>query len=231
MNIGMAMIAERMSHREMQDAIRKFGFGSRTNVGIPHESAGIVTKPKQWRNYTQSSVSMGHEIAVTPVQMVRAFSAFCRDGSMTSLRVTTENPDTVVDPTAITSGAVISESIVRTAREAMRGVMEEGTGRLAQSDRYQLFGKSGTAQLPKRGGKGYWDDRYVASFIAGAPYNNPRIIVLCVIDDPDRRKGHFGGTIAGPVVRDVVEQTLNYLGVAPDKTPEAPKSNFVASAH
>jgi hypothetical protein len=65
----------------------------------------------------------------------------------------------------------------------------------------------------------------------GRGLNNPRIIVLCVIDDPDRRKGHFGGTIAGPVVRDVVEQTLNYLGVAPDKTPEAPKSNFVASAH
>ena len=93
-----------------------------------------------------------------------------------------------------------------------------------------MFGKSGTAQLPKRGGRGYWDDRYVASFIAGAPYTDPRIIVLCVIDDPDKRKGHFGGAIAGPPVRDVVEQTLNYLGVAPDKAPPAPKRNLVASA-
>lgn len=237
MNIGMAMIAERMSHKEMQDAIRNFGFGSRTNVGIPHESAGIVTTPRKWRKYTQSSVSMGHEIAVTPVQMVRAFSAFCRDGSMVELRVTTERPE-VDSPLASGSAEgstgdspVIPEKVVKIVRDAMKGVMEEGTGRLAQSDRYQIFGKSGTAQLPKRGGKGYWDDRYVASFIAGAPFSNPRIIVLCVIDDPDRRKGHFGGTIAGPVVRDVVEQTLNYLGVAPDKTSEAPKSNLVASAH
>ena len=107
------------------------------------------------------------------------------------------------------------------------------TGRLAQSDRYQMFGKSGTAQLPKRGARGYWDDRYVSSFIAGAPFDHPRIIVLCVIDDPDRRKGHFGGTIAGPPVRDVVEQTLNYLGVAADRAPEAPKtkSNLVAIAN
>jgi cell division protein FtsI/penicillin-binding protein 2 len=237
MNIGMAMIAERMSHKQMQDALKRFGFGSKTNIGIVGESAGIVTSQKQWRKYTQSSVAMGHEIAVTPVQMVRAFSAFCRDGSMVDLRVTTERTeisgqrsDESSQSPSPTTARAIPENIVTVAREAMKGVIEEGTGRLSQSDRYQLFGKSGTAQLPRNGGKGYWDDRYVASFIAGAPYHEPRIIVLCVIDDPDKRKGHFGGTIAGPAARDVIEQTLNYLGVAPDKMIEAPKSNMVAVA-
>jgi cell division protein FtsI/penicillin-binding protein 2 len=85
-----------------------------------------------------------------------------------------------------------------------------------------MFGKSGTAQLPKRGGKGYWDDRYVASFIAGAPYAQPRIVVLCVLDDPDRSKGHFGGSIAGPVVSHVIDDTLSYLGVPPDQLQEMP---------
>jgi cell division protein FtsI/penicillin-binding protein 2 len=95
--------------------------------------------------------------------------------------------------------------------------MEEGTGRAAQSAKYTMFSKSGTAQLPRKDRKGYHQDRYVSSFIAGAPYIQPRIVVLCVLDDPDRRKGHFGGAIAGPVVRDVIDQTLEYLGVSADQ--------------
>jgi cell division protein FtsI/penicillin-binding protein 2 len=214
-NSGMAMVAERMSHREMQDAIRRFGFGSKTGSGLPGETAGIVTSTKNWKTYTQSSVSMGHEIAVTPLQMVKAFSAFARDGTMVDVKITTGQ--TAKAPPLEPVSRVIPPNIVMIAREAMKGVMEEGTGRLAQSQKYEIFGKSGTAELPKRNGKGYWDDRYVSSFIAAAPYHDPRIIVLCVIDDPDRRKGHFGGAIAGPPTRDVIDDTLTYLGVPADR--------------
>ena len=94
--------------------------------------------------------------------------------------------------------------------------MIEGTGRHAQSQRYRLFGKSGTAQLPRPDGGGYVEDRYVSSFIAGAPLHEPRVVVLCVIDDPDRSRGHWGGRVAGPVVRDVIDETLAYLAVIPD---------------
>jgi len=93
--------------------------------------------------------------------------------------------------------------------------MTEGTGQRAQSKMYSLFGKSGTAQLPKEDGKGYFEDRYIASFIAGAPIDSPELIVLCVIDDPDKSIAYYGGTVAGPVVRDVIEDTLQYLGVSP----------------
>ena len=65
-------------------------------------------------------------------------------------------------------------------------------------------------------GGGYFDDRYVSSFIGGAPLDDPRIVVLCVIDDPDKSRGHYGGAIAGPVVRDIIDYTLTYLGVEPD---------------
>ncbi|MBL9141782.1 MAG: hypothetical protein JNK53_07945, partial [Phycisphaerae bacterium] len=169
---------------------------------------------------TQTSVAMGHEIGVTPVQMVRAFSAFCRpDGTMVNPRVvmpTSWDGDREYQTTGRT---VIEPSIALTARQAMAGVVEEGTARRAQSEKYRMFGKTGTAQLPKPKdmGKGYFEDRYVASFIAGAPLNNPRIVVLAVIDDPDKKKGHFGGSIAGPVVRDVVDETLEYLGVPYDQ--------------
>jgi cell division protein FtsI/penicillin-binding protein 2 len=98
--------------------------------------------------------------------------------------------------------------------------MEEGSGRAAQSTKYTMFSKSGTAQLPRADRNGYHQDRYVSSFIAAAPYHNPRIVALCVLDDPDARRGHFGGAIAGPVVRDVIDQTLEYMGVSVDQPPK-----------
>lgn len=228
LNSGMAIVGQRMSFGEMQQMLADFGFGQRVGIGIGGETTGIVTAPSKWTKYTQTSVSMGHEIGVTPVQMVRAFSAFCRpDGTMVTPRLVMP-ASWKGDRAYQTSGrAVIEPAIMREAREAMAGVVEEGTARRAQSDKYRMFGKTGTAQLPKPRdmGKGYFEDRYVASFIAGAPLDNPRIVVLAVIDDPDKRKGHFGGSIAGPVVRDVVDETLEYLGVPYDQ-PDAVKARI-----
>jgi cell division protein FtsI/penicillin-binding protein 2 len=220
MNSGMAMIAERMGHREMQDAIARFGFGHRTYCGIAGESPGIVTTPGQWSHYTQTSVCMGHEIAVTPLQMARAFCAFARDGTLPTLRITAARP---WNQEYVMIHRVLSSDMARTVRDAMRDVMVEGTGRKAQSELYEIFGKSGTAQLPKPGGGGYYEDRYVSSFVGGAPFDDPQIVVLCVIDDPDRSINHWGGAIAGPVVRDIIDETLQYLGIPPDKPqPQEP---------
>jgi len=161
---------------------------------------------------------------VTTMQMAQAFSAFCRDGTMIPARLTLgQEGESRAFPAP--ARRVLPEAIALEAREAMEGVVTEGTGRKAQSERYRMFGKSGTAQLPKpKGqGKGYFEDRYVSSFIAGAPFKNPRIVCLVVIDDPDKAKGHFGGSIAGPVCRDVVDETLEYMGVAPDQDAEKAK--------
>lgn len=225
LNSGMAIVAERMTEQEMREAVTRFGFGSRTRCGLPGESPGIVTDAKNWNHYTQTSVSMGHEIAVTPVQMVRAFSVFARDGMLPPIRITAAG----VDPQEFEIiHRVLDSDVARTVREAMRDVMTEGTGRRAQSSLYQLFAKSGTAQLPRRNGKGYHEDRYIASFIAGAPFTDPRIVVLCVIDDPDKRKGHLGGAIAGPVVRDIIDETLLYMGVEPDQ-PHAEEAGVIVA--
>jgi cell division protein FtsI/penicillin-binding protein 2 len=215
LNSGMSIIAERMSHKEMQNALVRFGFGSRTNCGFPGETAGLVTSARHWSKYTQVSVSFGHEIAITPLQMVRAFAAFARDGTLPALRLTAMEQDD--DRYRIITRAV-SPEIALLTRGAMKDVMTDGTGRAAQSTKYQMFGKSGTAQLPKpKGkGKGYYEDRYVSSFIAGAPFSDPRIVVLVVIDDPDRSREHLGGLVGGPIVRDIIDQTLEYLGVPPE---------------
>ena len=134
MNSGMAMVAERMTHKEMQNALNRFGFGTKTNCGLTGETAGIVTSPRQWKTYTQTSVAIGQEIAVTPLQMVRAFCAFARDGTMPQLRITAgdsmHETANAAPGNKSPSGAVraINPHTVAITREAMKGVMEEGTG-------------------------------------------------------------------------------------------------------
>jgi len=213
MNSGMAYAAERLTHGEMQNVLRAWGFGRRTGTGIPGESPGIITPPKRWNHHSQTSVAYGHELCVTPLQMVQAFSAFCRDGTMPDLRLTAVDDRRAYVP--VLRRAVNEDTAILT-RGIMRKVMLEGTGQRAQSERYQIFGKSGTAQLPKKDGGGYHENRYVSSFVGAAPLDAPRVVVLCVIDDPDRKKGHYGGEVAGPCVRDVIDETLGYLGVVPD---------------
>jgi cell division protein FtsI/penicillin-binding protein 2 len=206
----MAIIAERLTYEEMQDGVGRFGFGEPTRIGLGGETGGIVTTPSNWSEWTQTSVSMGHEIAVSPLQMVQGFCAFARDGTIPQLQMTLSDPTDI-----LTVRQAISPEIAAVTRKILGEVMTQGTGRRSQSEQYVLFGKSGTAQLPRENGKGYFEDRYVASFIGGAPIDNPSIVVLCVIDDPDKSIDHFGGIVAGPVVRDVIDETLRYLGVPP----------------
>ncbi len=215
MNSGMAIVAERLDTGSMQACINRFGFGTRTNCGLPGETAGLVTSSGDWSSYTQVSVSLGHEIGVTPLQMVRAFSAFATDGNLPALHLLAHGEHHVPP---LVQHRVLDPGIARITRLTMRKVMTDGTGQRCRSDWYRLFGKSGTAQLPKATGGGYHEDRYISSFIAGAPLESPRLVVLCVIEDPDKRIGpYYGGRVAGPVVRDVMDHALAYLGVTPDQ--------------
>ncbi len=222
LNAGMAIAAEKMKFKDMQACLRSFGFGRRLGLDPVMEAEGIVTSPKAWRVTTQTSVCMGHEVAVTPVQMAHAFTAFCRDGTMAPLRLVLPTDEAAaLDADRPVDGVrVIPESIALLTREVMGDVMVEGTGRRAQSALYRIFGKTGTAQLPRPNGKGYYEDRYVANFLGGAPLTQPRIAVCAVIDDPDKRRAHFGGETAAPMARDIIDETLQYLGVPADQDPK-----------
>ncbi len=185
------------------------------------EHAGQVTPLKDWSYANTSvSVSFGHEVSVTTVQMARAFSAFCNDGLMPQLRIvrpaTEPGQPGFVESAHLLKVRAIGSEISRRTKAALGKVVTEGTlSRHARSTRYSMFGKSGTADLPKPAG-GYFKDRHTSNVIAAAPFNTPKIVVYCVIDDPDRRKGYYGGLVAGPVVRDVIDQTLHYMGLEPD---------------
>lgn len=223
-NIGMQQGVEKLTFQEMRDAVLKLGFGRRTGIPLPGEAAGIVTDAKSWSKYTQTSVAMGYEIAVTPLQMVRAFAAFAREGALAgtipTLRLTAAHGR---EPQEDVMYRVFPEPVALLARDAMVGVAEKmdtrlyKLGRFDHKPRYPMFGKSGTANFPRPDGRGYIEGQYISSFIAAAPVQNPRIVVLVIIDDPGpelaRKKMHYGSYAAGPVVRRIVERVLPYLGV------------------
>jgi len=238
-NIGMQQGTARMSFQQMRDAVVKFGFGRRTGVGLPGESPGLLTSKKDWSQWTQTSVAMGHAVSVTPLQMVRAFSTFARDGDLIGtlpqvhLAAKTEYDDTSDDQ--ITK-RVLPADVAALCRTTMRGVTLSLDRKLADQPvpekgwKYELFGKSGTAEIalgkpPKgksrvKGSDGYFSGQYNSSFIAGGPVKHPRLVMIVVIDDPApekvRARHHYGAKVAGPVVRRVMERALEYLGVEPE---------------
>lgn len=240
-NIGMIKGAERLSFQQLHDAVVRFGFGSRTGIELPGEATGLVTPLKRWSKYSQTSYAHGNEVAVTPVQMVRAFSAFARTGELAGtipqihLRAVAPSGDGI-DDAEFQKGVVyrvLPSAIADTTRDTMRQVAENVEAKMKDTPpggwRYEMFGKSGTAEIPlgkapkgfrrPRWASGYYDDQYNCSFIAGAPSEHPRIVVIVVIDDPGpdviAHKRHYGSMSAGPVVRRIVERTLTYLGTPP----------------
>lgn len=213
-NIGMGKVGERFGAKRMHEAVRSFGFGSLSGVGLPGESAGIVVPLNKWTKYSVTSVPMGQEIAVTPMQLVRAFSAFANKGNMVSptlLADETERP---------TYHRVLTPSAADETKKLMRKVVTEGTGKNALSDRYQIWGKTGTAQIPDPR-LGYRPGAYTASFICGAPLKEPRIIVLVTVHEPDPRIAHYGGVVSAPVAKNVVERVLTQMNIAPDAIDDA----------
>jgi len=220
-NSGMATVALRMSGEELKDGLRSFGFGRRTGLALPHESGGILPPADEWSNRTraQVSVSFGQGIAVTPVQLLTAFTAFCRDGTMVLPMI--EPPEGTARAQGGLSGTrrAIAAATAMTTREVMEDSITDGTGKkLKDILRYTAFGKSGTAQLAGPD-KRYLDSRYMSSFVIGAPFDDPKIAVLITIEDPDLKKtgaSYGGGALAGPCAAHVVNGVLEYLGVPND---------------
>ncbi len=241
-NIGMGKGSLKMGFDQMRGSILKFGFGSRPGLGLPFESPGQVTPKKQWTKWTQTSVAFGQEIAVTPVQMARAFCIFARTGDLAG----TLPPARLIAADPSEGGnmvhRVIKPEIAAMTREILREVAASMEAKLAQYDktetgwRYAIFGKSGTAQIPigsppkgkakPPGFTGFYESQTNSSFIAAGPTERPKLVCLVVIDDPGpelrRNKRHFGTQVAGPVVRHVLEKSLTYLGVPPSPPQTTP---------
>jgi cell division protein FtsI (penicillin-binding protein 3) len=207
-NVGTAKIALQMQPQEMWEMFTTVGFGQQPKIGFPGAVAGRVRPFKSWRPIEQATMSYGHGISVSLIQMARSYMIFARDGDMIpiTLQKSTDQPIT---------HRVISEKTARTMRSMLEmAAGPNGTAPKAQVPGYRVAGKTGTAYKLLNG---QYVKKYVASFVGFAPVSNPRIIVAVMIDEPSNGQ-HYGGDVAAPVFSAVTANALRALNVAPDSS-------------
>lgn len=224
-NVAAIKLGIRVGDETMYDYIKRFGFGSRTGIELPGETAGILRKVERWQPSSIGSIAIGQEIGVTPVQMVAAFGALANDGVRVAphlIREVRNAEGTVVYRAEPEQRRVISAETAIALRGMLEGVTLNGTAKKAQLDGYSAAGKTGTAQKIDPKTRAYSSTKFVGSFVGFAPVSNPQVVIIVVIDEPGG--AYHGGDIAAPVFREVAEQILPNLGVMPDiETNSAPE--------
>jgi len=222
-DVGSIKIALRLGEQKYYQYIRSFGFGQLTGIKLPGENRGLLRPTDEWTASSIGSIAIGQEISVTPVQMISAESAIANGGILRKPQIVEKvvrGGQTVMQPTP-EPRRVIDESTAATMHEIMEQVILVGTGKgFAQPIGYTAAGKTGTAQKIDPATGRYSRTQYNASFIGYAPVNNPVVTVLVNLDSPVGGS-HEGGPTAGPVFKQVIEQTLAYLNV-PHDMPEIP---------
>lgn len=217
-NVGTAKIALELPAQVLWDAYTQVGFGQAPQLGFPGAVAGRLRPARSWRPIEQATISYGHGISVSLIQLARAYTVFARDGDMVPL--------TLVKSQEPAPGVQVLKP--ETAR-AMRKMLEmatspEGTAPQARVPGYRVAGKTGTA-LKLRNGQ--YVKEYIASFVGFAPVSDPRVVVAVMIDEP-RSGGYYGGLVAAPVFGQVVAGTMRTLQIDPDASLAPAKGPLVA---
>lgn len=206
-NVGTAKIALGFTPKEMWDLFDSLGFGQAPNLGFPGEVNGRLRPWKNWRPIEQATMSYGHGIAVSLVQMARAYTVFAHDGELMPLSLTK------IDDAPPHGTRVFSPQTMRELRAMLE--MAAGPGGTAPKARvpgYRVGGKTGTAYKIEGG---VYARKYVASFVGIAPISDPRLVVAVMIDEPTSG-GHYGGDVAGPAFAQITGGALRTLGIPPD---------------
>jgi cell division protein FtsI (penicillin-binding protein 3)/stage V sporulation protein D (sporulation-specific penicillin-binding protein) len=214
-NVGTITIAQRLGEGQLAAWIDRFGFGKPTGIDFPGESAGFALPLDQWSGSTIGTVPIGHGIAVTPVQMARAYSAIANGGVLVRPRLVDR-----VGGETVPYGPrkrVVSRAVSEQMLSMLKGVVVEGTGTRAAIPGYTVAGKTGTAAKIDSNGR-YSTSRYVASFVGMVPATKPRLVVMVMVDEP--RGGYYGGDVAAPAFAEVARFCVQHLEIPPD----APKS-------
>jgi len=218
-NIGMAKIGQRLGKERLYKGLRLFGFGKRVGIDLPGEADGLLWNTRKWTGYSVTRIPFGQEITVTSIQLVRAFCILANRGRVVRPFLVKAVVDSKGEITELKRplppvGYIVKPEVAEwVVSEALVRVVNEGTGKRAKLEKWQVFGKTGTANIAKSDERGYSDSDYVASFIAGAPAEDPAIVVLVVVRKPNKSlgKSYTGGVVASPVAGAIIEKTLNYL--------------------
>ena len=203
-------VAERIGADTFYDYMIKFGFAEKTGIDLNGEAVGILHKKEDIGPVELATMSFGQTFQITPIQLLRAAAAVVNGGKLITphfaIKTVDDNGFTVNTFEWPEGEQVISEETSATMREILESVVAEGTGNKAQVEGYRIGGKTATSQkLPRGSGK------YIASFMAFAPADDPQVMALVLIDEPEGV--YYGGTVAGPVMRDLLTNILPYLNI------------------
>lgn len=206
-NVGTAKIALGFPARDMWEMFDKLGFGQEPNLGFPGEVAGRLRPWKSWRPIEQATMSYGHGIAVSLIQMARAYTVFANDGELMPLSLLR------VDETPVRGTRVFSQQTMRELRLMLEmAVQPGGTAPRARVAGYRVGGKTGTAHKLEGG---VYARKYISSFVGIAPISDPRLVIAVMVDEPSTG-GHYGGDVAGPAFSNIAAGALRSLGIPPD---------------
>ncbi len=218
LNTGMAEIGTLTGADILSKYVRDYGFGSETGIELPGEGAGILYNPEDMSKLDVATMSIGQGIAVTPLQMVRAFGALANGGAMMKPHIIKSYSNSQGDVTSTTETSVVGQPVpaetVKTIVDILEKEVSEGGGTKAMVEGYHFAGKTGTAQKLDTKHGGYLDGQYIASFIGFGPVEDPKFVVLVVIDDP-QKGSYYGSQIVAPVFKDIVSQLVRYYQMSP----------------
>jgi cell division protein FtsI (penicillin-binding protein 3) len=213
-NVGVIRVAQRIHDDRFYATVRGFGFGRQTGIDLPGESAGILHKVEKWGLLEKDYIAFGQGVSVTPLQLVSATAAVANGGVLLKPHVVAAVSRGEVRlpkyPAPPVAGRPVSPDTARELTKLLEGVVIEGTGKPAAIPGYQVAGKTGTAQIPVRGGY----HGYLPSFVGFAPADQPALVGLVAIAEPQGNE-YYGAQVAAPAFGSIVRQVLLYRGVHP----------------
>lgn len=218
-NIGTIMIAQKLGKARIDHYLRAFGLGTKTGLGFPGESGGLLLDPKRWSGTSIGTVPIGQGLAVTALQMLVAYTTIANGGVRVPPRLvkaTIDSSGREVPARPQSPQRVVSEQTARQLTAMLTEVVRAGTGTAAAIDGYVVAGKTGTARKPLEGVRGYKPGAYVATFAGFVPAQSPRLAAIVVLDEPTPI---YGGLTAAPVFAQVAKYALRLLRIPPVDRP------------
>ncbi|MFA6808852.1 MAG: penicillin-binding transpeptidase domain-containing protein, partial [Eubacteriales bacterium] len=216
-NVVLAQVGEKIGADVFYTYLKSFGFGSKTGIDISGEERGLLIDKEKVKDIELATMSFGQANLVTPIQLITAISAVANGGNLYEPylldKIIDSKGEFVYEHEPIINKKVISKTTSSLMTDILESVVDDGTGKIAQIPGIKVAGKTGTAQKIDPVTKEYSETDYVASFVAYAPTDDPRIAVLVVIDTPEGDNIQ-GGRLAGPHVKKIIEGALQYYGIS-----------------
>ena len=222
-NIGAVKISEKLGPEKLYGMFRKFGFGDKTGIDSPGETAGSLSYYKNWTSVDSASIAFGYGISVSAIQLIAAVSAIANDGILMKPYLVQAITDDSGQPLKQFQPQIVRRVIKDQTAQTIKAIMKTvittgGTGTNAALENYTVCGKTGTTRKLDENGT-YSNSKHIASFVGFTPAEKPQLAILVVIDEP---QGHYyGGTVSAPVFRKIARETLNYLNITPESTTKS----------